>query len=401
MILVLLVLASTLLLPSSAHAIGEAGISGLVSAPVEGVAEVEVCIVELLPTETCTYPHANGEYELLNLNPGIYQVVFLPSYRSHLVAQYYNRKLKLENANRVTVIANQVTPHINAELELGGEIEGRVTTSLGAQGLGEVEVCAQDSATSIPVGCTHTDAAGNYALPSIPPGPYRVGFWGQGQSAAYAAQYYDERTSFIDGTSIPVNAGETVSGIDADLKVGAQISGTVTDSATASPLGEIAVCLLKLSAIGPERCAYTELDGRYTFGGLSSGSYQVIFSPEFSEFSSGDFVLPDGDGWQTQYFAGSEIRAGSTILNLTAPQQRVGVDATLVTSFVPPPPTPSPPVHSTAIPLPPVANEPSEPKKAKLCRKGKRKRKIKGKVRCVAVHKRHPTHHRGHRRTRS
>jgi len=373
-------------------ALGASAIRGTVTAPV-AVDEVEVCLVEPLPSETCAYPGADGEYSLTVPSAGVYQVEFLPSYGSHLVAQYYNHKAKLSEANKVAVPANAAIGGINADLELGGAIEGRATDAVGALGLENVEVCAQDATTGAAVSCSHTDANGDYALPSVPPGSYRVGFWGERESAAYAPEYYDGQGSFLAATPVPVSAGATVTGIDAGLDVGARVSGSVTDAASRAPLAGIAVCILRSAASGPERCAYTGPAGEYTLPGVGSGSYQLAFSPEFNEFAREEFVLPEADGWQTQYYTGSATRAGATTLSLTAPQQRTGIDAALLTTFVPPAPVPPPPAPDIAILPPAVQNLP--PTKAtppKKCGKGLKKRKVKGKTRCVKPHKKKRGH---------
>jgi Carboxypeptidase regulatory-like domain len=373
-------LATVLLLPASAPAFN--AIEGVVSAPAP-VDEVEVCVVEALPSETCTLPKPSGAYVLTLKEAGVYRVQFLPSYRSHLVAQYYNHKAKLSEATKIVLNANQAIEHVDADLELGGVIEGRATAAASALGLQSVEVCAQDATTGAAVSCSHTDANGDYALPSVPPGSYRVGFWGERESAAYAPEYYDGQASFLAATPVPVSADTTVTGIDAELDLGARVSGVVTDAANQAPLAGIAVCILKSTAAGPERCAYTGPAGDYTLPGVSSGSYQLAFSPEFNEYAREEFVLPEEDGWHTQYYAGSATRAGSTSLSLTAPQQRSGIDAALLSTFVPPPPAPPPPAPNIAIPAPTILTLPPAKAAPKKCRKGFKKRK----ARCVKVHK--------------
>lgn len=374
-----------LLVPATALA--ATGISGKVSGP-GPLDEVEVCIVEPLPSETCTVPSPDGSYELLGIDAGAYQVEFLPSYRSRLVTQYYNHKAKLSEANKVVINAGFVTKNVDADLELGGEIEGVVSDFLGGGGVEDVEVCALDSVSGAAASCARSDATGAYALPAIPPGSYRVGFWGEEGSAGYAPQYYAEKSTYLSATPVAVAAGQTVAGIDAALRLGARVSGAVTDSATGAPLAGIAVCILAVSSPGPERCTYSDSDGTYEIPGVSSGSYQVAFSPEFSEFAKGEFTLPEEDGWRTQYFSGSADRAGATILDLNAPQPRTGVDAALLTSRVAPPPLEPPAAPDVAVAAPPVLPPPVA-KTPKKCRKGFKKRKIKGKVKCVRVHRRH------------
>jgi Carboxypeptidase regulatory-like domain len=254
-----------------AGALAATGISGTVTGP-GAVDEVEVCIVEPLPSETCTFPSVDGKYQLLGLGGGTYQVEFLPSYRTHLVIQYYNHKAKLSEANKVVVNAGFVTNNVNADLEAGGQIEGTVRDFLGGDGLGSVEVCALVVTSGTAAGCTHTDAEGSYALPAVPPGSYRVGFWGERESAGYATQYYFEKGSFSTATPISVAAGETIAGIDAALRQGARVAGTVTDAASGAPLAEIAVCILAVAAPGPERCTFTGWRFRLNSANSRTGS---------------------------------------------------------------------------------------------------------------------------------
>jgi 5-hydroxyisourate hydrolase-like protein (transthyretin family) len=384
---------ASLLLPAAASAASSSAIKGTVTAPVS-VSEVEVCLVEPLPSEACVFPEAGGTYTLPVPAAGVYQVEFLPSYRSHLVRQYYNHKAKLSEANKIVVPAAANVTGIDAALELGGQIMGQVTDTTGARKLGSVEVCAQDASTRAALSCTHTDAEGNYALPTLPTGSYRVGFWGERESSAYAPQYYEDKPGFLEATVLHVNVGETVNGIDAKLDPGAQLSGVVTDSATGTPLAAIAVCVLKSTAAGPERCTYTGTNGEYTLPGVTSGTYQVAFSPEFNEFAKEEFVLPEEDGWHTQYYAGSASREGSTTLTLSAPEQRGGVDAALLTTYVPPPAPPPAVTPSTSIPVPRVIALPPEKKKPKKCRKDYRKVKVGGAARCVKVRKHRSKHKR-------
>jgi len=390
-----LFLAAALLVPATALGASSSAIKGTVSAPV-GVSEVEVCLVEPLPSEACVFPEGNGTYVLPVPAAGVYQVEFAPSYRSHLIRQYYNHKAKLSEANKVVVPAAANVEGIDANLEIGGQIEGHVTDSSGALDLEGVEVCAQDATSAAAVSCSHTDAKGDYALPTLPTGSYRVGFWGEGKSAEYAPSYYDDKDGFFEATLLHVSVGETLSGIDAKLAQGAQVAGTVTDSANGDPLSEIAVCILKASASGPERCTHTDPRGQYTLPGLPSGTYQVVFSPQFGEFAKEEFSLPEEDGWHTRYYEDSPTRAGSTTLTLSAPEQRQDVDAALLTTYVPPLPPAPVAAPDVAIAPPAIANTPPAQKKPKKCKRGYVKRKVGGKVRCVRVgHKGHKPKRKG------
>jgi hypothetical protein len=370
------------------------GIVGNVS-PASIAGEVEVCVIEARPSERCVHPDEGGAYVLTPLNAGAYRVVFLPSYQSHYVAQYYNHAARLSEANTVTVGVLGPKEGINADLELGGEIEGTVTDSLASAALEDVEVCAIDTATELPAGCTHSGTAGNYAIPSVPPGTYRVGFWGEKSSAAYAPQFYADETSIFEATPVPVTAGASINGIDAQLHLGASFEGTVTAAAGGARLAGIAVCAFQLGAAKPERCAITDGNGGYAMPGVPSGSYEVVFSPEFNEFATGEFVLPEEDGYRTQYYSAASSRAQAKTLSLIAPALTAGVDASLLSTQEESLPSAPPQLQPTVTPT--VASPPSAPKKpkSKKCKHGFKKRKVKGKVRCVKVH-RHKKQRRRH-----
>ena len=155
---ILCVVAGLLMLPAGASA---ASILGTVT-PVAAAPEVEVCVVEALPSETCTTPAPNGTYQLtgLPLRTDI-RVEFIPSYRSHYVTQYYRNVRSVAEAT-VFRFSEQfsVQEHVDAALELGGAIEGTVTAS-GGGALSEVEVCVLQAGTRAASGCTTTDGAGN------------------------------------------------------------------------------------------------------------------------------------------------------------------------------------------------------------------------------------------------
>jgi hypothetical protein len=380
-----------------AAAFGAIGaISGTVSAP-GPVDEVEVCVVEAKPSEKCVYPGAGGGYLITDLEPGIYRVEFLPSYQSHLVAQYYNHRAKLSEADPVVVKTGPPpgpikTPNINANLELGGVIEGTATDALSSAALEDVEVCALGAASGLAAGCTHSDASGHYAIPALPPGSYKVGFWGEQSSAAYAPQFYDEEASFFEATSIAVVAAGTLTGIDAQLFKGARVQGTVSDAASGTRLTGIAVCVLQVGAAKPERCAISGAGGEYTLPGVASGSYELAFSPEFNEFAAGEFVLPEEDGYRTQFYSGAATRAEAKPLALTAPATVSGVDAHLLSTHESAPPSPPPPTLSSSTAAA-IAPAPVAKKKPKKCKRGFKKRKVKGTVRCVKVHKHHRKRH--------
>jgi hypothetical protein len=380
-----------LALPSFAGAAGQ-GIEGTVTAP--GAAEeVEVCVVEPLPSEICTYPESDGHYLITGLSPGPgYFIEFLPSYRSHYVTQYYKDKPSLEGAQRVPVAPSGITTGIDADLESGGQIKGEASDVVGAP-LSGVEVCALGAtqvtteAEATIAGCTHTDTAGEYRLPTLPPGIYKVGFWGAGESANYLPEYYGGASTFSTATMIVVGADTTTSGVDATLRVGARIEGNVTE-ADGEPLGQIAVCALAVSSGAPQSCSYADATGHYDLDGLASGSYAVVFAPGLGEL---EVEVGSGErGFLTQYYDDVSSLAQARPISFLALETALGIDASLIRASSPPlvQPAPTAPIPTAGLGTS-TALASSPPLR---CKRGSRRRRVKGRTRCMKVKPRKRRH---------
>lgn len=347
--------------------------------PVEWAQEVEVCAFGVEAYERCAVPGADGSYTYPGVE-GTVTLEFIPTYRSRLLTQYYDHVGALKEATHITVARGEVREHIDADLTEGGSITGTVTAAAGGADLAEVEECAVSVTTPIVKSCEETDASGVYELHSLPTGRYTVGFSGEGMSAGYQPSYYQGKPSSTEATQILVTAGGTVAGIDATLAEGAAITGSVTAAAGGTPLGGITVCLFTVTGSAPERCTESDGAGTYSFQGLIDGSYQVGFSLEASELG-GSGGAGGADGFGSQYFDGVATRAAAATLPLLAPATAEGVDAALLSPPLPPPPAVAPVVSNSVTAAPPTV-VPPQPKKAG-CRKPKRKKKVKGKVRCV------------------
>ena len=375
---ILCVVAGLLMLPAGASA---ASILGTVT-PVAAAPEVEVCVVEALPSETCTTPAPNGTYQLtgLPLRTDI-RVEFIPSYRSHYVTQYYRNVRSVAEAT-VFRFSEQfsVQEHVDAALELGGAIEGTVTAS-GGGALSEVEVCVLQAGTRAASGCTTTDGAGNYALGGLPAAAYKLGFWGRGAAAEYAPRYYVGKATLAEGTVVNVPAGATVTERDESLVKGAKVSGTVTAATNGAALDGISVCLFAASSSFPSRCSFSGPAGAYSFVGLTAGAYQVGFSLGSAEIG-GEAVSAEDDNYLTQYYRGVANRPEAQVLTLSGEQSRPGIDASLLTPTILAPVGQLPPPATNVVEAPKTVTVPVKPKPVK-CKKGFVKKTVKGAQKCV------------------
>lgn len=394
-----IVLSACALFASAATAAGTGSIEGDIAAegggPLAGVWACAYLAQSEEFEENCDFTGSNGIYTIHGLKAGEYKVEFWseatePSY----VGEYYDDKRFWEEADEVDVEEGIATTGIDAELAEGATIEGEVRAALlgGPVGSADVAVCA-----SLPSGefggCALTRSNGTYVLSGVPAGEYRVAFAPDSSTYNLLNQFYDHKREPAEADLLDVTAGETKTGIDADLETGAEIDGTVYSAASGAPIPRALACALFLEEAEDEwlfsGCVRTSNAGSYAIFGLPSMSYKVVFSPELKEFFGEEIFEHEDDGYFKQYFDRKATLAEANPLDVTAPEVRTGIDGFLQ------------PEHPASFPVAPIAKSViasvRSPHRARLrCRPGFRKKKVGGK-RCVKVHKRkHKRHHRLH-----
>jgi hypothetical protein len=349
---------------------------------------IEVCS-HALPysfEDSCTLTDFSGHYALGNLPGGSYTVHFSadgPNF--NYVNQWYDDAAEYNEADPVAIGAAENRSGVDAHLHQGGTIAGAVTDAVSHQPVAGFTVCAFATTFNGETGrCTRTDAGGSYAINGLRALPnYKIEFAG-GDEFNYQTQYYDGTEGgaeqSMQGVAVAVVApGSTTANIDAALFAGAEITGTLTEAGTHSPVVKMLV-ELQYSNEG-SRGTTTDAAGRYAFRGLPEGDYIVAFSPPTGIDGT------DDDGFSAQYYKGSPTRAGATILHAVPGTALTGIDGEVVDLFPPLPPQP------IAVRLVPT-------RKHRLhCRKQFHKKKVKGKAHCVKV-KRHHRHKKHRARSR-
>lgn len=345
-----------------------------------GIAGIEVCAGPSPTTEVaCEKTAAGGAYLLDGLPAGSFQVRFSAiAWEPNYVQEWYGGD-QIYPGDLVTVGATEAKTGIDAELEEGGVIKGTATDAETSAPAANVWVCVEAEFPVFFGLCQRTDSQGEYKTGDLPTGEYRINFDGE-NDANYLRRYYDEADHLGAATKVPVTAGSTVSGIDAALSPGAQIFGTVTEAGTGVPLSGIEVCLWrKKNWMWPQEvqsCTKTDAAGNYAIRSLPADAYGVVFSRE------GSFWV--FDTYREQWWNGHDSAEESTTLHVAPPQSYTGIDAQLV-NFAPPPEPGGDSgagAGTTVTPPPPVVKQP--PRK---CKKGFRRKLVKGKVRCVRKHK--------------
>ncbi len=150
----------------------------------------------------CATSDATGKYAIPGLPSGGYVIEFFAPEGSHqnYVTQYYPDKPKRKEAKSVQVVADTLTPGINAALLVGGQIKGTVTSVESKEQLENIEVCAYSEELFLEEffreSCAVTGPGGAYDITSLATGEYYVYFYSSGE---YGFQAYHEKVSVVAG----------------------------------------------------------------------------------------------------------------------------------------------------------------------------------------------------------
>ncbi len=216
-----------------------------------------------------TASNGGGEYTIVGLPSGSYKVSFYP-FEGNYLEQYFNGQATYSAATPVSVTAPGATPNVNAELQAGGEISGKITDAITHAALAGAEACASTEIKSeeFAGGCAPTNAAGEYTIVGLPTGAYTVSF------SRYGSNNLPTSTS-----GVKVTAPTPTLNVNAELQDGGQITGTVTEAqAPGAAIAGVYVCAAEVTTEFYGHCAQTNAAGEYTIIGLPTGKYEVSFS---------------------------------------------------------------------------------------------------------------------------
>jgi hypothetical protein len=314
----------------------------------------------------CVFTEADGSYVIPELDPGEYFVEFWPG------------ELGYRGEWFESILVGGGDTVVDAELVRKAAVRGTVIATEDGLPVEEVEVCAIDVVWNEYANCAWTGSDGTYSLP-LYEGEFKIEFWPAPSGRNLALQFYDHQDRWNDAAVLSLVDGEWVSGVDADLGSGATLSGHVSN-ASGQPLEDIRVCSIFAPAGQLWICNWTNSAGNYSIRFHSPGDYKVVFSPLLTEFFPE--AWPEDDGFPTEFWDNQTTLAAANLIGLSAGQSTGGINAALGTLPV------SPPAFT-----PPAAKPPFVPPRKRKCRRGFRKKRVKGKVRCVKVRRRH--HRRG------
>ena len=157
---------------------------------------------------------ADGTYTIANLPAGTYFVEFNDPTGTY-AEQVYDGQAVGSSIDWVTVTAGTTTPHIDAQLALGGKVSGTVTDGNGIP-LPSMYVYVAFAGGAGLIGGDSTNVNGSYTIGGLAPGSYNVYF--DDFSARYSPQWYDGQADQAGAAVVTVSGGRTLFNVDATLQ---------------------------------------------------------------------------------------------------------------------------------------------------------------------------------------
>jgi hypothetical protein len=285
-----------------------------------------------------TQTAANGSYAAGQLRAGSYMVQFTGGCGnpgSYAPQGYHGTNVNAPQ--QIAVGAGQRLSGINAVMQPGATIAGRVTSSSGT-GLSGVCVTATtpglaeggglaNLVVSVAVGGPGgvpgvgfaSTVRGRYQIRNLTPGQYQVAFAGGcGSGGDLAAQWYSARRGAGPPAFVFAGGGHPTSGVDVVMQAGGAISGTIRSASGRSLPG---ACVMVTSLNGNVRLPVSEtfaFGSGYQLSGLVPGAYHVAFIPACL-----------GLNYATQWYSGKPSPAGAARVIVRAGHTTAGIDSAL------------------------------------------------------------------------
>jgi hypothetical protein len=180
------------------------------------IAGIRACAINPQGWEhRCSISGGDGAYVLNGLPSDVYNIEYAGGNRVNYLREFYEDTETWAQATDVPVTAPGVTPGIDVELAAGAEVLGRVTDPSTGAPSERVFVCAMAVAPGEYEACDATDAAGNYAIRSIPGGSYLIAFEPETYpTGVFAKQWWEGASSAAEADPILLTPPETRTGID-------------------------------------------------------------------------------------------------------------------------------------------------------------------------------------------
>ncbi len=263
---------------------------------------------------------ADGTYRYGGLATGDHTVKFSDCHNDVYAAEWYDNQPSSALATPVGVTLGSERTGIDAALEVGAVVTGRVTDEVTGAPL--ESICATLSGQpGYSFSQLVTDADGSFSFTGVGTGSYTLVFQ-DCAGTGYAPEFYDDQYDYTKATTISVVAGATVANLDAGLAAGGSVIGTVTDEASGLPIeGECVSAVSEFWNGIPELVGFAEtgLDGTYRIEGLPTGNVKLVFYD--CDWAPARYVAEFYDG-KPDYDTADPVA-------VTVAQSTAGIDAAL------------------------------------------------------------------------
>ena len=172
----------------------------------EALSGIDVAVLDATTGDYVSsgYTGVDGTYTVGSLRSGSYKVRFY-AYNGIYQNEWYDNKEDFESADLVWITAPSNTTVINAALDRGGSITGRVTGANGSGIYGSIGVFDTDHRQ---IAWGYADENGYYTV-GLPNGSYKVVFYGPCGEA-----WYNNKNNFDNADTVLVTAPNPTTGID-------------------------------------------------------------------------------------------------------------------------------------------------------------------------------------------
>jgi hypothetical protein len=264
----------------SGATLGKASISGTVRDDVTGAPLDSMCVSAYDTSgrlTTTTLSQNDGSYRLRFLTAGQYTLRFDDCNTGAYLTEWYRDQPDQASATMVTVRSTGQVKNVDALLQAGGVIRGKIANEAGEPLRRMIAQACDPTSETFFCKDDRTDLFGNYEILGLPAGQYEVYFYDPNVESIYVDQWYDHVASQDDATLVPAAPGSVTSGIDATLAVGGTLSGRVTDT-SGQPASSVCVYAAPIDPSLSGEQAFTDSEGRYRVAGMSAGTYKIEFS---------------------------------------------------------------------------------------------------------------------------
>jgi hypothetical protein len=275
------------------------------------------------------YSDQDGSYRLSGLTEGDYHVCFgasliLEPSSTGYVDECYDDQSVSSPRTPVHVAAGTVIAGIDSELTVGAAITGQVTDSAGNPISNVfVQTSGAGGSDQSPVGTT--DDLGHYRVTGLPETAvvvcFHPGEQGSANGTGFQSECYDDQPNASTANPVNTTAGQVSTGVDAELAVGAEITGRVTDSA-GNGIWDVSVLTYGVGGSYLGRAGMTDNTGHYRIVGVPAGAVVVCFQT-YPEGGA------NGAGYLSECYDDQPNASAANPVHTTAGQVSSGVDAVL------------------------------------------------------------------------